>query len=304
MPGLYGTFADSLCQVIFERALRIGLRRWARLNMQKTLNEIVREIERQLETTHNLANIFHEMDLFALNQRHTLPSILHKVLIQNRDYTCLSFNLSDTVPPWQDLHSDIKSISGFNTVVAYYRSDQDLFLINPQEWRHWDVAGQLVPDSLMVVYTCSVPNRDLKRERHFLEEVRSICDRRPNSETTSRKPLSVDQRPLRITPRYAVPVTNELFHYGNVEAWQNIIESYQKKYGDLKVQIFHREKPVYRISSLFKWGKVSIGDEIYFSVSGAEFKDMAKLKKYLTIGASPQFMPFIKKNVNSFLELF
>ncbi len=277
------------------------------LNMQKTVNEIVSEIEQHLGPAHNLANVFHELNMFAKIQTHNLPSILHKVLIRNRAYTCLSFNLSTTVPHWQDLHDSIKSISGFDTVVAYYRSEQDLYLINPHEWQHWDEAGLLLPDCLMVVYTRSVPHRDLEQERHFLEEVRSICDRRTSSETTAttmRKALPADQRPRRTTPRYAVPVTNELFHYGNVEAWQNIIESYQKKYIDLKVHIFHREKPVYRISSLFKWGKVSVGDVIYFSVSGAEFKDMAKLKKYLTIGASRRFMPFIKKNVNGSLELF
>ena len=266
--------------------------------MQKTLNEIVSEIEQHLGPTQNLANIFHELNMFAKIQLHTLPSILHKVLIRNRTYNCLSFNLSTTVPRWQDLHDEIKSISGFDTVIAYYQSEQDLFLINPQEWQHWEEAGQLLPDSLMVVYTRSVQHRDPERERHFLEEVKTICDGRTGSKKTAdtlSKPLPLDQRPQQTTPRYAVPVTNELFHYGNVEAWQNIIESYQKKYDDLKVHIFHREKPIYRISSLFKWGKVSVGDVIHFSVSGAEFKDMAKLKKYLTIGASPRFMPFIKK---------
>ncbi len=275
--------------------------------MQKTLTEIVSEIERYLGSTHNLASIFHELNLFAKIQTHTLPSILHKVLIRNRAYTCLSFNLSITIPHWQDLYSNIKSISGFDTVIAYYRSEQDLFLINPQEWQHWNEAGLLLPDSLIVIYTRSIPHRDLEQERHFLEKIRTICDKRTSSETTAvtlSKPLPVNQRPLQTTPRYAVPVTNELFHYGNVEAWQNIIESYQKKYGDLRVQVFHREKPVYRISSLFKWGKVVVGDVIYFSVSGTEFKDMAKLKKYLTIGASSRFMPFIKKSANGSLDLF
>jgi len=275
--------------------------------MQKALSEIVSEIEQYLGPAQNLADRFHDLDLFAKIQNHTLPSILHKVLIRNRAYTCLSFNLSTIVPHWQDLHNDIKSISGFDTVVAYYRSEHDLFLINPQEWQHWDKAGLLVPDALIVVYTRSVPHRNLEQEQLFLEEIRSMCERRTRSEVASvglRKPPPVEQRPMQTTPRYAVPVTNELFHYGNVEAWQNIIESYQKKYGDLQVQIFHRDKPVYRISSLFKWGKVSLGEVIHFSVSGAEFKDMAKLKKYLTVGASPRFMPFIKKSSHGTLELF
>ncbi|MBT4089860.1 MAG: hypothetical protein HN580_23525 [Deltaproteobacteria bacterium] len=275
--------------------------------MQKTLNDIVSEIERHLGPTRNLANIFHELNLFARIQCNTLPSIIYSLLIQNRAYACLSFNLSESVPHWQDLYDDIKSISGFDTVMAYHQSEQDIFLINPQEWHHWEGLGLLVPDSLMVVYTRSVPSRNPNRETGFLEKIRSICDNRRSSETTSatlRKPLQLEQQQLRTTPRYAVPVTNELFHYGNVEAWQNIIESYQKKYTDLKIQIFHRDKPVYRISSLFKWGKVSVGDVIHFSVRGSEFRDMAKLKKYLTVGASARFLPFIKKNVNSSLELF
>ena len=119
--------------------------------MQKTLNDIVSEIERHLGPTRNLANIFHELNLFARIQCNTLPSIIYSLLIQNRAYACLSFNLSESVPHWQDLYDDIKSISGFDTVMAYHQSEQDIFLINPQEWHHWEGLGLLVPDSLMVV---------------------------------------------------------------------------------------------------------------------------------------------------------
>ncbi len=275
--------------------------------MQKTLNETLSEIEKHLKPAQNLANLFHELNLFARTHRRNLPSIIHSVLIQNRSCACLSFNLSQSVPRSQELYDNMNSKSGFDTVVAYHQSEWDIFLINPLEWQHWKVAGQLIPDSLMVVYTRSVPSRNRDREMDFLKRFRSICDSRVSSETASAAlgpPSLTELTPQQVTPRYAVPVTNEFFHYGNVEAWQNIIESYQKKHDDLKVHIFHRDKPIYQIRSLFKWGKVCVGDVIHFSVSGSEFKDMAKLKKYLTIGASSRFMPFIKKNVNSSLELF
>ncbi|MCX7680215.1 MAG: hypothetical protein N2316_13505, partial [Spirochaetes bacterium] len=108
----------------------------------------------------------------------------------------------------------------------------------------------------------------------------------------------------RITPKYAVTVTNELFHNGNVEAWKKIIESYQTKYPDLKVNIFFEGELINDINSLFKWGKVKNGDSIFFQVIGEDIQGVSKLQKYLSEGASPRFEQFLKIGVGRVLNLF
>ena len=108
----------------------------------------------------------------------------------------------------------------------------------------------------------------------------------------------------KMTPKYSVQVSNELFHNGNVEAWKNIIESYTTKHHNLGVHIFHDGQRVNNINALFQWGKVKNGDVILFSVEGEEFKDISKLKRYLYEGASNRFETYIKKDINKVLQLF
>jgi hypothetical protein len=109
---------------------------------------------------------------------------------------------------------------------------------------------------------------------------------------------------VRMTPKYSVQVSNELFHNGNVEAWKNIVESYKTKYPGLEVHIFHDGQKVNNINALFKWGKVKHGDVIVFCVSGEDIKGVAKLQRYLYEGASIRFENFLKKDVNKVLNLF
>ena len=80
---------------------------------------------------------------------------------------------------------------------------------------------------------------------------------------------------VKITAKYAVTVSNELFHNGNVEAWVNIVESYKAKYPGLDVHIFFGGKAVENIQGLFKWGMVKHSDAILFSVSGADIQGVA-----------------------------
>lgn len=108
----------------------------------------------------------------------------------------------------------------------------------------------------------------------------------------------------KMTPLYSVPVTNELFHNGNVEAWKRIIQSYNVKNPELEVHIFYDGERILNIASLFKWGKVKHGSAILFAVAGENIQDIAKLQKYLKQGASPQFEAFLKFPVNTVLNLF
>jgi hypothetical protein len=109
---------------------------------------------------------------------------------------------------------------------------------------------------------------------------------------------------IKMTPRYAVVVQNELFHNGNVEAWKRIVASYKAKHPNLEVFIYYEGERILDINSLFKWGKVKHGRAIEFAVAGNEIQDVAKLQRYLAHGASNQFEAFLRGPVNTVLKLF
>jgi hypothetical protein len=121
-------------------------------------------------------------------------------------------------------------------------------------------------------------------------------------------PVAVAAQPSmaqkRMTPMYAIPVTNELFHNGNVEAWKKIIQSYTTKYSGLDVFVFYEGERIHDINTLFKWGKVKHGSAIMVSVAGDNITDVAKLQRYLKQGASHMFEAFLKAPVNTVLNLF
>jgi hypothetical protein len=108
----------------------------------------------------------------------------------------------------------------------------------------------------------------------------------------------------RMTPLYSIPVTNELFHNGNVEAWKKIIQSYTTKYSGCDVFIFYDGERINDINTLFKWGKVKHGSSILISVAGDTISDVATLQRYLRQGASSGFEAFLKFPVNTVLNLF
>jgi hypothetical protein len=108
----------------------------------------------------------------------------------------------------------------------------------------------------------------------------------------------------RMTPMYSIPVTNELFHNGNVEAWKRVIQSYNHKYPGAEVFIFYEGERIHDINTLFKWGKVKHGSAIMIAVAGENIQDVAKLQRYLRQGASPAFEAFLRFPVNTVLNLF
>jgi hypothetical protein len=117
-------------------------------------------------------------------------------------------------------------------------------------------------------------------------------------------PVAAGTAAKRMTPMYSIPVTNELFHNGNVEAWKKIIQSYTTKYPGLEVYVFYEGERIHDINTLFKWGKVKHGSAILIAVAGADIRDVAKLQRYLRQGASQMFEAFLKAPVNTVLNLF
>jgi len=126
--------------------------------------------------------------------------------------------------------------------------------------------------------------------------------RKPSVELKEAEPVSKGS--LRMTPRYSVAVTNELFHNGNVEAWKRIIESYNDKYPELKVYIYYEGERILDINSLLMWGKVKHGSVIQFAVAGDSIKDVAKLQRYLAHGASNRVETFLTVSPGIVLKLF
>jgi hypothetical protein len=116
--------------------------------------------------------------------------------------------------------------------------------------------------------------------------------------------VEVPSKKRRMTPMYSIPVSNELFHNGNVEAWKKVIQSYNAKYPGLEVFIFYEGERIHDINTLFKWGKVKHGSTIMIAIAGEEIKDLAKLQRYLRQGASPAFEAFLRFPVNTVLNLF
>ncbi len=118
------------------------------------------------------------------------------------------------------------------------------------------------------------------------------------------KPVAVATGPKKMSTLVSVPVSNELFHNGNVEAWKRIIRSYNAKYPSATVLVFYEGERIVDINTLFKWGKVKHGSCIQFAVSAEEIKDLSKLSKYFRQGASPMFEAFLKGSPDTVLNLF
>ena len=89
-----------------------------------------------------------------------------------------------------------------------------------------------------------------------------------------------------------------------MEAWKNIIESYEAKHVGNKVIVYHEGELIQDLNSLFKWGKVKHGGVIMFQVAGAQIKGVSRLQKYLHEGASSRFEAFMKHDINKVLNLF
>ena len=156
-------------------------------------------------------------------------------------------------------------------------------------------------------------SKDVKKKKPQVKKVnKNVKTSAPSSKAVATPAEPVAQQPevhatggaVRMSPLYSVPVTNELFHNGNVEAWKKIITSYKTTYPGCDVLIFYDGERILDINSLFKWGKVKHGSAIMFAVSGKEIKDVAKLQRYLHQGASSRFEDFLKFPVNVIPKLF
>lgn len=280
----------------------------------------------RIEAGENLADILNEALESGKLERFQIRPILSALLVDRYAYAYKSANLASTIEDPQELANSFAEWTGIQLVLAYDHPQAGLFLINPKEPESWDPALPLLQDELVVVYAGPVTEQrpeevfiQAAKNAHRVLEGQSVSSPESFKASTGAAqaqksaPAAKPQRKVaapagggkrRITPRYSVVVTNELFHNGNVEAWKRIIDSYKSKHPGLDVLIWYENERINDINALFKWGKVKHGVPILVSVVGDDIKDVSKLQRYLYEGASPRFEMFLKGGPDQTLDLF
>jgi hypothetical protein len=267
-----------------------------------------------------------------LISRESIPVLASQLLYERLNFKYLSFNL-EIIPDWKLIYQKVSRFGQFDIVINYYDTRHGNLVINPFQKEHWEAIEAFEINELVVVSAKSKIAALIGKEDLLLQIIKKIffddldiddevykslsglCSKHagekpdenrfdPVKKSQPEEAEKTSQKTIQSTIKYKVQVTNELFHNGNVEAWKNILESYQKKYPGNRVTIFYDGEMVNNINSLFKWGKVKVGNIIFFSVKGDNIKEIAKLKQYLSQGASPLFKHFIKKNPGAVLRLF
>ncbi|NBC28883.1 MAG: hypothetical protein GVY29_02700 [Spirochaetes bacterium] len=300
----------------------------------KTVNAFAADIN----DGYNLADVINQALSEDTIERYQVRAILNALLVDKFGYAFEAHNMFETVESVDKLIERTSKWGNLQIVLAYHHPQAGVFVINPKNESHWEDSLPLIKDELVVVYVGSadgsleaktlkgavedfiklIYGRSIKDKSAYLGEgkVKAPVSQEPSpppsqepqgqAETQAQAPETAPSggKKRRITPRYSVLVTNELFHNGNVEAWKRIIESYKGKYPGLDVLIWYENERINDINSLFKWGKVKHGTPIMFSVVGEDIKGVAKLQRYLFEGASPRFEVFLRGGVGRTLDLF
>jgi len=294
-----------------------------RSNFNKALNHFfkVNEIVDYLDSKRNLADVINaDLDQNEILTDQILP-IVGAVIRDKYQYSYDSYNVHDTVTDFTKISAETAKWTALDILIVYYTPSGETTLVNPKNQAHWERVRELGKDQAMVIYARHLKEpKDSKIEQEAIaaiEEMMSGKDVFINKEfidqtvapkveaprpTPQAAAVAAGQR--RMTPKYSVQVTNELFHNGNVEAWKRIIESYKVSHPDLEVMIFYENELINDINTLFKWGKVKTGGLIFFQISGENIRNVSKLQKYLFEGASPRFEQFLKLGVGKVLKLF
>lgn len=265
--------------------------------------------------------------------RDQVKPIINALAIDKFQYAFKSYNLRRTIEEPGEIIKALSHWGKIQLVLSYISPQAGFYVINPKINAHWEQAIPLMKDELVVIYAGAVEEGEA--DRKVLEAaVKDLIRLLDGEKVSPRKDFIGAEKPVarqpvyaaaapspapgpaaqtavaapagkkRMTPRYGVLVTNELFHNGNVESWKRVIESYRTKYPGLDVLIWYENERINDINALFKWGKVKHGTPIMISVVGDDIKDVSKLQKYLFEGASPRFEVFLRGAVNRVLDLF
>jgi hypothetical protein len=287
------------------------------LSTRAGFNSAVRRIKKTvrileaLETGKNLADILGEPEYGDLAGRDLLP-LLRLLLIDKRGYRAFSANPLTIAAGLPALAAEFAGWKAVDLVAACHDPGRGLLIANPKQAAQLVALGTLRPRELLVVYA-GAASEDVP-EGLLLKAAQTAAALFGGAETDIEAelyrgggegkrraiPAGRDEPELhaeRMTPRYSVEVTNELFHNGNVEAWKRIVSAYLAKYPGLRVHIYYEDEPVMDINALFTWGKVQHGGSIQFAVSGRDIKGVSTLRRYLAQGAGPNFEPLLQAPV-------
>ena len=296
----------------------------------------VNNIASDMSEGYNLADIVEIAIAEEEIRQDQVRSIVSALLKDKFNYALYPMNLKRSIEKSEKMALTFSKWNNLQIILVYFDPNSGPQLVNPATKRQLDSALPFLHDELLVIYVDVLSGvSDHQREKFLsvaLKDIvkvlyggsanikrnysgfkrRTIAVPEPTSEegdnapvdTDSQTPQSPPSGPRRLTPRYSVFVTNELFHNGNVEAWKKIIRSYNARYPHNEVFIWYENERINDINTLFKWGKVKLGMPIIFSIMGSEFRDIAKLQRYLFEGASPRFENFLHGPTNQILDLF
>lgn len=303
--------------------------------------KVVNTIIKRFENRYNLGDILTEYLENKSIEQFQIISILNALLVDKYKYYVKSFNVKKTFSDdLKELAKEFSQWNKFDIVLCYKHPQLGEVLINPKNERSWESFDMVKENELVVVYIgyfnmvfdielakkaflaikSIINGEKVKNTEIFKKEPDKIVpcvEKVEKKEIIGEKEKQIVQKtdvvqpktvvtPIKknLSPQYGILVSNELFHNGNVEAWKRIIASYENKYSDTKVLVFYEGEQIYDINTLFKWGKVKHGTNIYISLLGPEFRDVSKLRRYLSQGASPRFEDFLRGDPTKMLQLF
>ena len=309
---------------------------YARIDTRQHFNQTLRHLVSvtnmiaSLEKGANLADILNEfLQQGTMGRSQVLPLV--SLVLQEKlqaEYYC--HNLKQSMNEREDFSKIATAFTRWTAIDAvciYHHPHLGVCLVNPANLEHWDGLQGIKQNELIVIYTRSKKDKPVAAKKAIIAFLELIEKKEAADDpdfigkaapAASPAPVTAPASPgpaaaaapappkgkLQLTPKYSVQVTNELFHNGNVEAWKNIIESYHNRHSNCRVIVYHEGELIHDLNALFKWGKVKHGGVILFQVSGPQIKNVSRLQKYLTEGASPRFETFMKHDVNKALELF
>jgi hypothetical protein len=273
----------------------------------------------------NIADLINESLEEKNIERYQVKTILNALLVDRFAYTYQSHNIEETLEKVDHVPEVISEWTNIHLILTYFNPQEGQYVINPKNGAHWESILPLIRDEFAVVFAGPVENelkpqvlhaaikdflsilygKKIKAKKEYIGKRKPPPQPPPPSQAApAAAPEAAPAIRRRVTPRYSIQVTNELFHNGNVEAWKKIVESFKYKYSDLDVLIWYENERINDINALFKWGKVKHGGLIMFSVAGDNIRDVSKLQRYLFEGASPRFEVFLRGGLGKVLDLF
>ena len=103
-----------------------------------------------------------------------------------------------------------------------------------------------------------------------------------------------------------ITITSPHFAFSNIEAWINIMRSYEAKHPTHSVHLVYEGKEIQNRLALFRVERPvnKEGFECYVTARDENMIDVPKLYRLLYEGAGPNFMQFINREVHTILKLF